>query len=75
LPAALSFGAIATMSDAQIFRVIEPSSGPRFDNKSIYDDLYELSSERRNGYSWFGSEPQIALDRFEKWSQQHPESK
>jgi PelA/Pel-15E family pectate lyase len=44
-------------------------------DKSIHDDLSELSSERRNGYGWFGSEPQIALDRFEKWSQQHPETK
>jgi hypothetical protein len=34
-----------------------------------------LSSERRNGYKWFGSEPQIALDRFQKWSQQYPELK
>ena len=51
----------------------KPIFGDR--DKSIHDDLYELSSERRNGYGWFGSEPQIALDRFEKWSQQHPESK
>ena len=51
----------------------KPIFGDR--DKSIHDDLYELSSERRNGYGWFGPEPQIALDRFEKWSQQHPESK
>jgi PelA/Pel-15E family pectate lyase len=51
----------------------KPIFGDR--DKSIHDDLYELSSERRNGYGWFGSEPQVALDRFEKWSQQHPESK
>jgi len=51
----------------------KPIFGDR--DKSIHDDLYELSSERRNGYGWFGSEPQIALDRFEIWSQQHPESK
>jgi PelA/Pel-15E family pectate lyase len=51
----------------------KPIFGDR--GKTIHDHLYELSSERRNGYGWFGSEPQIALDRFEKWSQQHPESK
>jgi PelA/Pel-15E family pectate lyase len=51
----------------------KPIFGDR--DKSIHDDLYELSSERRNGYSWFGSGPQIALDRFNKWSQLHPESK
>jgi len=44
-------------------------------DKSIHDDLNELSSERRNGYGWFGTEPQIALDRYKEWSQQHPESK
>lgn len=50
----------------------KPIFGDR--DKSIHDDLNELSSERRNGYGWFSSDPQIALDRFEKWSQQHPES-
>lgn len=51
----------------------KPIFGDR--DRSIHDDLYELSSERRNGYSWFGTDPQVALDRFEKWSQQYPESK
>ncbi len=51
----------------------KPIFGDR--DRSIHDDLYELSIERRNGYSWFGTEPQAALDRFEKWSQQYPESK
>jgi PelA/Pel-15E family pectate lyase len=44
-------------------------------DKSIHDELNELSAERRNGYGWYNSEPQNALDQFEKWSQQHPESK
>ena len=51
----------------------KPIFGDR--DKSIHDDLSELSRERRNGYSWFSSDPKIALDRFETWSQQHPESK
>lgn len=44
-------------------------------DKTIHDDLEDLSRERRNGYSWFGAAPQRALDRFVTWSQQHPESK
>jgi len=44
-------------------------------DKSIHDNVRELSAERRNGYSWFGVEPQRALDRYEKWSLEHPESK
>ena len=51
----------------------KPIFGDR--DKSIHDDLNELSRERRNGYSWFSSDPKTALDRFETWSQQHPESK
>jgi PelA/Pel-15E family pectate lyase len=44
-------------------------------DKSIHDNVSELSRERRNGYSWFGAAPQRALDRYEKWAQEHPESK
>jgi PelA/Pel-15E family pectate lyase len=44
-------------------------------DKSIHDNVSELSAERRNGYSWFGAAPQRALERYEKWSQQYPESK
>ena len=44
-------------------------------DKSIHDNVNELSAERRNGYSWFSAGPQRALDRFEKWRQEHPESK
>src|SRR5208283_2607728 len=29
-------------------------------DKSIHDDVSELSAERRNGYSWFGAGPQRA---------------
>ncbi len=50
----------------------QPIFGDR--DKSIHDDLNELSGERRNGYSWFGSDPKFALEQFEKWSQQHPVS-
>jgi PelA/Pel-15E family pectate lyase len=42
-------------------------------DKSIHDDVSELSKERRNGYSWYSADSQRALDRFAKWNQEHPE--
>jgi PelA/Pel-15E family pectate lyase len=36
-------------------------------DKSIHDDVDELSAERRNGYSWYNAAPQEALDRFAEW--------
>ena len=44
-------------------------------DKSIHDNVSELSKERRNGYSWYSADSQHALDRFEKWSAEHPEPK
>lgn len=44
-------------------------------DKTIHDNVNDLSRERRNGYSWFGAAPKRALDRYEKWTQEHPESK
>jgi PelA/Pel-15E family pectate lyase len=43
-------------------------------DKSIHDNVSELSKERRNGYSWYSADSQRALDRFAKWSAEHPES-
>jgi PelA/Pel-15E family pectate lyase len=40
-------------------------------DKSIHDDVNELSAERRNGYSWYNTAPQQALDRFAEWSKPH----
>ena len=51
----------------------KPIFGDR--DKSIHDNVNDLSPERRNGYSWFGAEPQRALDRYAKWSLQYPETK
>ncbi len=42
-------------------------------DKSIHDDVNELSKERKNGYSWYSADAQRALDRFEKWNAEHPE--
>lgn len=44
-------------------------------DKTIHDNLNDLSRERRNGYSWFGAAPARALDRYAQWSREHPESK
>ncbi|SPE33809.1 conserved hypothetical protein [Candidatus Sulfopaludibacter sp. SbA3] len=41
-------------------------------DKSIHDDVNEISAERRNGYSWYNAAPQEALDRFAEWSASHP---
>jgi len=42
-------------------------------DKSIHDNVRELSKERQNGYSWYSPESQRALDRFEKRNQEFPE--
>lgn len=44
-------------------------------DKSIHDNVNELSPERRNGYSWYSPESKRALDRFDAWSSEHPEAK
>jgi len=44
-------------------------------DKTIHDNVDELSTERRNGYSWYSEDSQRALDRFAQWSTEHPESK
>jgi PelA/Pel-15E family pectate lyase len=37
-------------------------------DKTIHDDVNELSLERRNGYSWYSRLPQRALDAYDEWS-------
>jgi PelA/Pel-15E family pectate lyase len=41
-------------------------------DKSIHDDINEISKERRNGYAWFGNGPKRALDHYAKWAKDHP---
>ncbi|MEO5958297.1 MAG: pectate lyase, partial [Opitutaceae bacterium] len=41
-------------------------------DKSIHDDVNEISLERRNGYAWFNNGPQRALERYAKWAKDHP---
>jgi len=44
-------------------------------DKSIHDDLSEISVERRRGYSWYGEAPAWALQRYASWSKSHPQVK
>jgi PelA/Pel-15E family pectate lyase len=40
-------------------------------DKSLHDDVNDLSAERRNGYSWYNGAPQAALDRYAEWTKSH----
>lgn len=48
----------------------KPIFGDR--DKSIHDDVNDLSLERRNGYGWYGSGPEHALAEYATWKQLHP---
>jgi PelA/Pel-15E family pectate lyase len=37
-------------------------------DKTIHDDVSELSPERRNGYAWYSPGPQQALDAYAAWN-------
>jgi len=43
----------------------KPIFGDR--DKTIHDDVMELSLERRNGYGWYGAEPAKAMARYAEW--------
>jgi PelA/Pel-15E family pectate lyase len=43
----------------------KPIFGDR--DKTIHDDVNEISLERRNGYSWFSAVPQRAIDAYTSW--------
>jgi PelA/Pel-15E family pectate lyase len=40
-------------------------------DKTIHDDVADISAERRNGYQWYGNGPQKALDAYAVWSRSH----
>jgi len=44
-------------------------------DKSIHDNVSELSKERRTGYGWYTTDPLAVHNRFEKWNKEHPETK
>ena len=41
-------------------------------DKTIHDDVNELTLERRNGYSWYNTSPSKTLEVYETWSKTHP---
>ena len=41
-------------------------------DRSIHDDVNELSPERRNGYAWYGTRPAAPLAAYAGWSRRHP---
>jgi PelA/Pel-15E family pectate lyase len=41
-------------------------------DKTIHDNVDEISKERRNGYAWFGDAPKRALAHYAKWAKTHP---
>lgn len=42
-------------------------------DKTIHDDVNEISLERRNGYSWYNGGPAQALEQYARWSKAHPQ--
>ena len=40
-------------------------------DKTIHDDVSELSLERRNGYAWYSAGPQQAVAAYAAWNQTH----
>ncbi|RZJ06205.1 MAG: pectate lyase [Rubrivivax sp.] len=49
---------------------LKPVFGDR--NKALYDDVNDISLERRNGYTWWSTWPVKTLANFEAWSGNHP---
>ncbi len=45
----------------------KPIFGDR--DKSLHDEVNEISLERRKGYAWFGNSPAKALEAYERWPQ------
>jgi PelA/Pel-15E family pectate lyase len=41
-------------------------------DKTIHDDVMEISKERRKGYGWFGDNPSRALKEYNRWKDLHP---
>jgi PelA/Pel-15E family pectate lyase len=41
-------------------------------DKTIHDNLEEISQERRRGYAWYRDSPKRALEEYVLWSKTHP---
>jgi PelA/Pel-15E family pectate lyase len=40
-------------------------------DKSIHDNVNEISKERRNGYAWYRDTPTKALQRYSEWRKKY----
>ena len=40
-------------------------------DKTVHDTVTELTLERRNGYAWFNTAPQKAIDAYATWLKSH----
>jgi PelA/Pel-15E family pectate lyase len=49
----------------------KPIFGDR--DKTIHDDVNEISRERRNGYSWYNADGVTLLASYKTWAQSHPQ--
>ncbi|MFG6486854.1 pectate lyase [Roseateles sp. BYS78W] len=49
---------------------LKPVFGDR--DKSLHDDVNDLSAERRNGYAWWGTWPMKTLAAYDAWAARHP---
>jgi len=45
---------------------LKPVFGDR--DKSLHDDVHDISAERRRGYAWWGNWPQKTLQAFDAWA-------
>jgi PelA/Pel-15E family pectate lyase len=41
-------------------------------DKTIHDDVNEISAERRKGYGWYRDTPKRVLEHYAKWAKLHP---
>ncbi len=48
----------------------QPLFGDR--DKTIHDNVDEISRERRQGYAWYNDTAKRALEHFDRWSKAHP---
>jgi PelA/Pel-15E family pectate lyase len=50
-----------------------PAQKPIFGDrdKTLHDDVNELSLERRNGYAWYSAGEQKTIDDYATWSKAH----
>ena len=48
---------------------LQPVFGDR--DKTLHDDMNEISKERRNGYAWFNTQPVAAIKMYETWCANH----